>query len=58
MLADTPGKNGTFDGNWRPAATGLPQVEVAGVTLDQKTRTLYAATHGRSIWMLSLQNSK
>ena len=58
VLADTPGKTGTFDGNWRPAASGLPQVEVAGVTLDQKTRTLYAATHGRSIWRLSLQNSK
>jgi hypothetical protein len=56
VLTDTPGKTGTFDGNWRPAASGLPQVEVAGVTLDQKTRTLYAATHGRSIWMLSLQN--
>ena len=28
----------TFDGNWRPAASGLPQVEVAGVTFDQKTQ--------------------
>ena len=38
------------------AAGGLPQVEVAGVTLDQKSRTLYAATHGRAIWSLSLQS--
>ena len=37
VLADTPAENGSFDGNWRPAADGLPQVEVAGVTLDQKT---------------------
>ena len=55
VLADTPAPNGTFDGNWRPAADGMPQVEVAGVTLDQKSRTLYAATHGRAIWSLSLK---
>jgi Arc-like DNA binding domain len=55
VLADKPARNGSFDGNWRPAADGMPQVEVAGVTLDQKTRTLYAATHGRSIWSLSLR---
>ena len=55
VLADTPASNGSFDGNWRPAADGMPQVEVAGVTLDQKTRTLYAATHGRAIWSLSLK---
>lgn len=55
VLADTPAPNGTFDGNWRPAADGMPQVEVAGVTLDQKSRTLFAATHGRAIWSLSLK---
>ena len=58
VLADTPDRNGAFDGNWRPAGSGLPQVEVAGVTFDQKNRRLYAATHGRSIWMLSVQNNK
>jgi Arc-like DNA binding domain len=55
VLADTPAPNGSFDGNWRPAADGMPQVEVAGVTLDPKSRTLYAATHGRAIWSLSLK---
>jgi hypothetical protein len=29
-------------------------VEVAGLTIDPKTRTLYAATHGRGIWSLQL----
>ena len=48
VLADTPRRtaHSTATGG-RPAA-GLPQVEVAGVTIDQKTHTLYAATHGRS----------
>jgi hypothetical protein len=54
VLADSPSRNGSFDGNWRPAAGGLPEVEVAGVAIDQRTRTLYAATHGRAIWQLQL----
>jgi hypothetical protein len=41
-------------GMWRPAAAGLPSVAVSGLTLDSKNRVLYAATHGRSIWMLKL----
>ena len=32
------------------ATTGLPQVAVYGLTLDPTNQTLYAATHGRSIW--------
>lgn len=54
VLADSPDSHGNFDGNWRPAATGLPEVEVAGVTINPNSRTLYAATHGRSIWSLAL----
>jgi hypothetical protein len=55
VLADSPAADGSFDGNWKPAADGMPKVEVAGVTIDQSTRTLYAATHGRAIWSLSLK---
>lgn len=57
VLADMPAADGSFDGNWRPAASGMPQVEVAGVTFDPKTRTLYAATHGRAIWSLALPSA-
>ena len=32
----------------------MPMVEVSGLTLDQKSRTLYAATHGRAVWSLKL----
>jgi hypothetical protein len=54
VLADTPSANGTFDGNWRPAADGMPQVEVTDLHIDPASHTLYAATHGRAIWQLSL----
>jgi hypothetical protein len=37
--------------NW-VATSGLPQVAVYGLTLDPSNQTLYAATHGRSIWKL------
>jgi hypothetical protein len=37
--------------NW-VATTGLPQVAVYGLALDPSRHTLYAATHGRSIWRL------
>jgi len=36
----------------------MPQVEVAGVNIDQSTGTLYAATHGRGIWSLSIGSGK
>ena len=35
---------------WSPLGTGLPRVTVLGVTLHNPTRTLRAATHGRSMW--------
>jgi hypothetical protein len=37
---------------WTVAGTGLPMVEVPGLTI--KGRALYAATHGRSAWLLQL----
>jgi hypothetical protein len=37
---------------WTVAGAGLPNVEVAGLTISQ--RVLYAATHGRSAWTLHL----
>jgi len=40
--------------SWVPAGTGLPMVEVAGLTIVPSARTLYAATHGRSAWQLTL----
>ena len=44
--------NGTT--TWVPASTGLPTVAVYGLTIDRAGRVLYAATHGRSAWMLNL----
>lgn len=44
-----------FGGNtWTVAGTGLPMVEVAGLTIVPNSRVLYAATHGRSAWKLTL----
>jgi hypothetical protein len=39
---------------WQLAGTGLPNVEVAGLTIIPGARLLYAATHGRSAWKLNL----
>jgi hypothetical protein len=39
---------------WATAGTGLPMVEVAGLTIVPSARVLYAATHGRSAWKLTL----
>ena len=39
---------------WVVAGSGLPMVEVAGLTIVPAARILYAATHGRSAWSLSL----
>jgi hypothetical protein len=40
--------------SWATAGTGLPMVEVAGLTIVPGSRVLYAATHGRSAWKLAL----
>lgn len=44
-----------YDGvSWTLAGTGMPMVEVAGLTIVPSERLLYAATHGRSAWSLKL----
>jgi hypothetical protein len=44
-----------YDGvSWTVAGTGLPMVEVPGLTIVPSERILYAATHGRSGWKLTL----
>ena len=40
--------------SWATAGTGLPMVEIAGLTIVPSARVLYAATHGRSAWKLTL----
>jgi len=39
---------------WVLGGSGLPVVEVAGLTIVPSARKLYAATHGRSGWALTL----
>ena len=39
---------------WTRAADGLPNVEVAGLTIVPGERLLYAATHGLGAWSLKL----
>ena len=41
-------------GGWVAAAPGMPNVEVAGLTIVPSARKLYAATHGLSVWVLNL----
>jgi hypothetical protein len=40
--------------SWAEPAPGLPNVEVAGLTIVPSERILYAATHGLSAWRLNL----
>jgi len=40
--------------SWLLGGIGLPNVEVAGLTIVPGSRVLYAATHGRSAWVLKL----
>jgi hypothetical protein len=39
---------------WQDAGLGLPTAAVYGLTLSQSGHVLYAATHGRGAWALSL----
>ena len=41
-------------GTWAPLGTGLPFTAVYDLTIHSASRTLVAATHGRSQWRLSL----
>ena len=44
-----------YDGvSWSAAGTGLPIVEVAGLTILPAKRLLFAATHGMSAWQMLL----
>jgi len=47
-------KRASGSSDWLVAGTGLPMVEVAGLTIVPSARKLYAATHGRSAWQLTL----
>jgi hypothetical protein len=44
--------------HWRLAAPGMPNVEVAGLTIVEKDRKLYAASHGQGAWLLVLPEDK
>lgn len=39
---------------WLSAGPGMPRVEVSGLTIVPSARKLYAATHGRSAWVMQL----
>jgi hypothetical protein len=43
--------------SWTLAAPGMPNIEVAGLTLVQGARKLYAASHGQGAWLLTLPPS-
>jgi len=54
---------GVFVGNctampctWATLGTGLPRVAVLSLRLHEASRTLFAATHGRGVWNLALNN--
>jgi hypothetical protein len=40
--------------SWTLAAPGMPNVEVAGLTIVPGARRLYAASHGLGAWLLNL----
>ncbi|MEZ5420946.1 MAG: hypothetical protein R2708_26890, partial [Vicinamibacterales bacterium] len=42
------------DNDWTLAGTGMPNVEVAGLTIRSSSRVLYAATHGLGAFVLTL----
>ena len=45
----------TTASNWSPFGTGLPNVPVLDLSLHEPTRTLVAATYGRSMFRTNLQ---
>ena len=40
--------------SWATLVTGLPNVTVTGLAYQKATNTLWAGTHGRSIWFLNV----
>jgi hypothetical protein len=47
-------RNAAGTTTWTKAAPGMPNVEVAGLTIVPGKRILYAATHGLSAWRLNI----
>jgi photosystem II stability/assembly factor-like uncharacterized protein len=45
---------GNLGASWFPLSSGMPVVPVVDLTLHHASRTLVAATHGRSQWKLDL----
>ena len=41
---------------WTTLGTGLPRVAVLSLRLHEASRTLFAATHGRGVWNIALNN--
>ncbi|HCT75180.1 MAG TPA: hypothetical protein DGT23_01010 [Micromonosporaceae bacterium] len=41
---------------WTEAATGMPNVEIAGLTIVPGERVLYAASHGLGAWRLNFKD--
>jgi hypothetical protein len=39
---------------WTLAAPGMPNIEIAGLTIVPSARKLYAASHGMGAWLLNL----
>jgi hypothetical protein len=40
--------------SWTLAGTGMPNVEITGLTIIPDKRRLYAASHGLSAWQMNL----
>ena len=38
----------------RGASHAVPNIDVAGLTIETKSRRLYAASHGLGVWLLRL----
>lgn len=55
-IATDGGVEATTDGGatWTTLGSGLPRVVVTALALDRPSRTLRAATHGRSVWDFTL----
>jgi hypothetical protein len=43
--------------SWSLAAPGMPNIEVAGLTIVPNAHRLYAASHGQGAWLLNLPTS-
>jgi hypothetical protein len=48
------GAGATYSGDWGSAGTGMPQVEITDLKVNDASHRLYVATHGRAIWSLPI----